>query len=147
MSLADDLKKNLDNSKKNKTQVDELTELFNDATVSSIRKYIEGVRDGSIEITSSADLARLFNIFAELNNLGDGEQGEGILPELPSSQLSYISDNIETVEKTDDSGNTYEEEVVDLDELSKISDEAYEELLNNRTKELNNMNTGDGTNG
>ena len=125
----------------NRTKKEELAELFNTATLKSIKQYIKGVNDGSIVVENVSDMARLVNIYAELNDISYGEgSGEGVLPPVPETQLSYLGDAKEEKTVVDEDGNISTESVVDLNDIAQLSDEAYEELLNKRADELNVQN-------
>lgn len=137
--MVDDIRNKV--GEPNRSKKEELAELFNTATLKSIKQYIKGVNDGSIVVENVSDMARLVNIYAELNDISYGEgSGEGVLPPVPETQLSYLGDAKEEKEVVDEEGNISTESVVDLNDIAQLSDEAYEELLNKRADELNVQN-------
>lgn len=139
MGMVDDIRGKV--GEPNRTKKEELAELFNTATLKSIKQYIKGVNDGSIVVENVSDMARLVNIYAELNDISYGEgSGEGVLPPVPETQLSYLGDAKEEKTVVDEDGNISTESVVDLNDIAQLSDEAYEELLNKRADELNVQN-------
>ena len=139
MGMVDDIRNKV--GEPNRSKKEELAELFNTATLKSIKQYIKGVNDGSIVVENVSDMARLVNIYAELNDISYGEvSGEGVLPPVPETQLSYLGDVKEEKTVVDEDGNISTESVVDLNDIAQLSDEAYEELLNKRADELNVQN-------
>lgn len=139
MGMVDDIRNKV--GEPNRSKKEELAELFNTATLKSIKQYIKGVNDGSIVVENVSDMARLVNIYAELNDISYGEgSGEGVLPPVPETQLSYLGDAKEEKTVIDEDGNISTESVVDLNDIAQLSDEAYEELLNKRADELNVQN-------
>lgn len=139
MGMVDDIRNKV--GEPNRSKKEELAELFNTATLKSIKQYIKGVNDGSIVVENVSDMARLVNIYAELNDISYGEgSGEGVLPPVPETQLSYLGDAKEEKPVVDEDGNISTESVVDLNDIAQLSDEAYEELLNKRADELNVQN-------
>lgn len=139
MGMVDDIRNKV--GEPNRSKKEELAELFNTATLKSIKQYIKGVNDGSIVVENVSDMARLVNIYAELNDISYGEgSGEGVLPPVPETQLSYLGDAKEEKTVVDEDGNISTESVVDLNDIAQLSDEAYEELLNKRADELNVQN-------
>lgn len=137
--MVDDIRNKV--GEPNRSKKEELAELFNTATLKSIKQYIKGVNDGSIVVENVSDMARLVNIYAELNDISYGEgSGEGVLPPVPETQLSYLGDAKEEKTVVDEDGNISTESVVDLNDIAQLSDEAYEELLNKRADELNVQN-------
>lgn len=137
--MVDDIRSKV--GEPNRSKKEELAELFNTATLKSIKQYIKGVNDGSIVVENVSDMARLVNIYAELNDISYGEgSGEGVLPPVPETQLSYLGDAKEEKTVVDEDGNISTESVVDLNDIAQLSDEAYEELLNKRADELNAQN-------
>ena len=137
--MVDDIRNKV--GEPNRSKKEELAELFNTATLKSIKQYIKGVNDGSIVVENVSDMARLVNIYAELNDISYGEgSGEGVLPPVPETQLSYLGDAKEEKTVIDEDGNISTESVVDLNDIAQLSDEAYEELLNKRADELNVQN-------
>ena len=139
MGMVDDIRNKV--GEPNRSKKEELAELFNTATLKSIKQYIKGVNDGSIVVENVSDMARLVNIYAELNDISYGEgSGEGVLPPVPETQLSYLGDAKEEKTVVDEDGNISTESDVDLNDIAQLSDEAYEELLNKRADELNVQN-------
>ena len=121
MSMADRIRENAEQKKLERTPEQRLRDTFNTASLTLINQFMAKVMAGSIDIDDVGDLTRLFQIYMQINNINDGMQdGTGQLPALSATQKEIITDKIATERVTIDGE---EDEIISLDELTKLSDE------------------------
>lgn len=125
---------------KNASSEERLRDTFNEASEMLINRFMGEVLSGSRELESTADLARLFNIYMQVNDLNTGDSmGDGMLPEISPSKLNIIEETMPT-SKTIVDGE--EETVIDLNEVAELSAEDIAKMLMDTEEEMNKQNEG-----
>lgn len=138
MSMADDLREKVNKNKKDMNSKEGLAEAFNGVSLKLIKQFIGNVEAGSVQIDDVADLARLFSIFTDINDISTGAgEGNGTLPKMTSMQRNTMSEDVKLHQEGDEEDG---EDYVDIDDLlSKNSDE-IEAMLNKREMQMNKEN-------
>lgn len=139
MSLSKQMRDQLEKSKNKTNSKDQLVDSFNDATLMLIKQFIGNVQSGAVSIDDTADVMRLFQIFEKINDIQTGDNGTGTLPAMTGVQKELMEDVVKTEKKII---NGEEEDVVDLEELSKLSVEDITKMMNQREVQVNRDNEG-----
>lgn len=114
---------------------EQLRDTFNNASKLLINRFMQDVLSGDKEIESTADLARLFSIYLQVNGINEGMSGaEGALPEISPGRLEILEEVLPT-SKTVVEGE--EETIVDLDKLADISAEELAVMLSKTEEQMN----------
>jgi len=140
MKFSDELKDRME--QKEKTPKEELAEEFNKVASKSLRNFMKDMDNGTIQMDDTADMMRLFQIYMQVNDLGNGEEGTGALPAMTSTQRDDMRELVDTHEEEDEEGETTE--YVDLDMLASMDEEEVEEMSKKREKQMNNQNVEEG---
>ncbi|WP_212685896.1 hypothetical protein, partial [Salmonella enterica] len=84
---------------KEKTPKEELAEEFNKVASKSLRNFMKDMDNGIIQMDDTADMMRLFQIYMQVNDLGNGEEGTGALPAMTSTQRDDMRELVDTHEE------------------------------------------------
>ena len=106
MKFSDAIRDNVNKKKSNKDVKGEVRNEFNQVTLKLIKRFIEDVETGTVAVTDIADVMRLYNMYLSVNEIGEGEDGTGRLPELPRKQRQFLEGKVLSL----DEGNSEEEE-------------------------------------
>lgn len=137
--FSDQLKSKLEQGKG--SSADQLTEKFNQASLILIERFLDEVLTQNIVLDDTADLTRLFQIFAEINNIKEMGEGEGgKLPPLSSRQSNSIRKFVETELEETETGE--EEEYIDPMSLDSLTEDVLSDMLSQRAVDLNEDNAG-----
>ncbi|BDA81485.1 hypothetical protein [Staphylococcus phage vB_SsapH-Golestan-100] len=93
---------------------------FNNTAQTLTKAFFQKVQNGEVEITDVNEFQRIFAMFLQINELENGTDGNGVLPQLSVSQNRALDQNIEF--ESDDEGEQY---VVE----SSIEDMTEEDLM------------------
>lgn len=93
---------------------------FNNTAQTLTKAFFQKVQNGEVEITDVNEFQRIFAMFLQINELENGTDGTGMLPQLSVSQNRALDQNIEF--ESDDEGEQY---VVE----SSIEDMTEEDLM------------------
>lgn len=140
MSWADKVRDNVDREKGNKNSKDAVKDAFNDTALELIKQFSDNVAMGAVEVRDMNDMARLYNIFMSINELDNGEEGSGRLPELPRSQVEVFGDTVNTIESDEADGE--DQDFIDEESFNELTAEDIEKMLIEREKAVNDTNEG-----
>ena len=93
---------------------------FNNTAQTLTKAFFQKVQNGEVEITDVNEFQRVFAMFLQINELENGTDGNGVLPQLSVSQNRALDQNLEF--ESDDEGEQY---IVE----SSIEDLSEEELM------------------
>lgn len=93
---------------------------FNNTAQTLTKAFFQKVQNGEVEITDVNEFQRIFSMFLQINELENGTDGNGVLPQLSVSQNRALDQNLEF--ESDDEGEQY---IVE----SSIEDLSEEDLL------------------
>lgn len=93
---------------------------FNNSAQTLTKAFFQKVQNGEVEITDVNEFQRIFAMFLQINELENGTDGNGVLPQLSVSQNRALDQNLEF--ESDDEGEQYLVE-------SSIEDLSEEELM------------------
>lgn len=93
---------------------------FNNTAQTLTKAFFQKVQNGEIEISDVNEFQRIFAMFLQINELENGTDGNGTLPQLSVSQNRALDQHIEF--ESDDEGEQY---VVE----SSIEDMSEEDLM------------------
>lgn len=93
---------------------------FNNTAQTLTKAFFQKVQNGEVEITDVNEFQRVFAMFLQINELENGTDGNGVLPQLSVSQNRALDQNLEF--ESDDEGEQY---VVE----SSIEDMTEEDLM------------------
>lgn len=93
---------------------------FNNTAQTLTKAFFQKVQNGEVEITDVNEFQRIFAMFLQINELENGTDGNGVLPQLSVSQNRALDQNLEF--ESDDEGEQY---IVE----SSIEDLSEEDLL------------------
>lgn len=93
---------------------------FNNTAQTLTKAFFQKVQNGEVEITDVNEFQRIFAMFLQINELENGTDGNGVLPQLSVSQNRALDQNLEF--ESDDEGEQYLVE-------SSIEDLSEEELM------------------
>lgn len=120
MSLAKNIRENVEKRKENISSEQELRELINQAAVKSLKQFIARIDAGEIPIDNMSDFIRVLGAYKEINNITSAMEGTGggaSLPELDLRQEKVLNDHINDGKiKKKEVGD---EERLDVTELSE----------------------------
>ena len=140
MSWADKVRDKVNRQKGHKNSKDEVKDAFNETTLKLIKQFSDNVEMGAVEITDVNDVARLYNIFLNINDLDQGEEGAGKLPGLPRSQAEVFGEAVTTIESEEEDGEI--KDYINEGEFSKLTAEDVERLMLEREQAVNDTNEG-----
>lgn len=134
--LTDQFRDRLNREEDKKNTREQLADTFNVTAVKLIEEFMNEVNSNNIRIDDTADLMRLFQIYAEINNLKDITQaGTGSLPELSQRQSRHINKYVETDEVRTSEGDY--EDVIDPESLMNLGEEEITQMIKEREIEMN----------
>lgn len=117
MSMADNIKNKIKKKKDNSTSIEDILDVFNEATSKSVKLHVQKMLSGEIAVDSVSDLHRLFSIWKEINEIDgmiEGGGGQAALPEINMKQDKVFQDQIESGKiSTNEEGQL---DVMDMDE-------------------------------
>lgn len=89
---------------------------FNNSAQTLTKAFFQKVQNGEVEITDVNEFQRIFAMFLQINELENGTDGNGVLPQLSVSQNRALDQNLEF--ESDDEGEQYivESSIEDLSE-------------------------------
>lgn len=89
---------------------------FNNTAQTLTKAFFQKVQNGEVEITDVNEFQRIFAMFLQINELENGTDGNGVLPQLSVSQNRALDQNLEF--ESDDEGEQYlvESSIEDLSE-------------------------------
>lgn len=140
MKFSDAIRDNVNKKKSNKDVKGEVRNEFNQVTLKLIKRFIEDVETGTVAVTDIADVMRLYNMYLSVNEIGEGEDGTGRLPELPRKQRQFLEGKVLSL---DEGHSEEEEEYIDETTFEDMTTEEVEKLLIQREEELNSFNEGE----
>ncbi|QQO41150.1 hypothetical protein 015DV002_196 [Bacillus phage 015DV002] len=136
MSMADNIRNKIKKKKDNGTSVEQILDVFNEATSKSVKLHLQKMLTGEIAIDSVSDLHRLFSIWKELNEIEgmiEGGGGQAALPEINMKQEKVFQDQIEDGKiSTDEEGHL---DVMDMDESEMTELIRQMDIAQNRINE------------
>lgn|SRR5699024_3454043 len=124
MSMADNIKNNVNKIKSDTTSEQELRELINSAASKSMKQFIQRLDSGEIPIDNIADFIRVMGAYKEINNIEstmEGRANSSTLPEIDLRQERVINDTI-------NEGSVMEDEEGKID-VSSMTTEDVSELV------------------
>lgn len=107
---------------------------FNQATLKMSEDFLRKAMNGQKEIRDMADFQRLFAMFMQINELQNGVQGGGTLPELSLGSKQIIDEELNVSENEDGEG------FIDEQALLEMTDEDVRSLLEKKDNEKNMIN-------
>lgn len=140
MSMADEIRERVAKQKKERNSKDELANAFNNVSLKLLNQFIANVQSGAVEIDNVTDVARLFGIYKEINDIQTGEEGTGVLPSMSPTQKKLFEENQVLVTKESENEDEPPEEYIDLEALSNMSSGDIERMLTERETKVNNEN-------
>lgn len=140
MSMADEIRERVAKQKKERNSKDELANAFNNVSLTLLNRFIANVQSGTVEIDNVTDVARLFGIYKEINDIQTGEEGTGVLPSMSPTQKKLFEEHQVLVTKESENEDEPLEEYIDLEALSNMSSGDIERMLTERETEVNNEN-------
>ncbi|UPI12057.1 hypothetical protein [Bacillus phage SBSphiJ4] len=117
MSMADEIRNKINKKKKVLSSEEQVRELLNESLSVSLLQYLQRLLAGEIPIDNMSDLARVYGIYKEVNNINDameGLAGQSTLPEINMKQDKVFDDNIKDGKITSD-----EEGMLDVMDMSE----------------------------
>ncbi|QQO40633.1 hypothetical protein 000TH008_205 [Bacillus phage 000TH008] len=136
MSMADNIRNKIKKKKDSGTSVEQILDVFNEATSKSVKLHLQKMLTGEIAIDSVSDLHRLFSIWKELNEIEgmiEGGGGQAALPEINMKQEKVFQDQIEDGKiSTDEEGHL---DVMDMDESEMTELIRQMDIAQNRINE------------
>ncbi len=139
MNFSDGVKSKLNKKKKELESEEVLRETFNSASLKLIDRFMKDVAVGAVRVESVTDLSRLFQIYAEVNNIKDiGGTGGGSLPALAPKDRDALASFVEIETRPGVDGAI--EETIDLSALANMSEKDVEAMLVKKELELNKKN-------
>ncbi len=117
MSMADEIRNKINKKKKVLSSEEQVRELLNESLSVSLLQYLQRLLAGEIPIDNMSDLARVYGIYKEVNNINDameGLSGQSTLPEINMKQDKVFDDNIKDGKITSD-----EEGMLDVMDMSE----------------------------
>ncbi|QZA69718.1 hypothetical protein 035JT004_227 [Bacillus phage 035JT004] len=105
MSMADEIRNKINKKKQVFSSEAQVRELLNDSLSKTLLHYLQRLNTGEIPIDNMSDLARVYGIYKELNNINDameGLAGQSTLPEINMKQDKVFDDNIQDGKITSD---------------------------------------------
>lgn len=117
MSMADEIRNKINKKKKVLSSEEQVRELINESISVSLLQYLQRLLAGEIPIDNMSDLARVYGIYKEVNNINDameGLAGQSTLPEINMKQDKVFDDNIKDGKITSD-----EEGMLDVMDMSE----------------------------
>lgn len=124
MSMADNIKNNVNKIKSDTTSEQELRELINSAASKSMKQFIQRLDSGEIPIDNIADFIRVMGAYKEINNIEstmEGRANSSTLPEIDLRQERVINETI-------NEGSVMEDEEGKID-VSSMTTEDVSELV------------------
>ena len=107
---------------------------FNQATLKMSEDFLRKAMNGQKEIRDMADFQRLFAMFMQINELQNGVQGTGTLPELSLGSKQIIDDELNVSENEDGEG------FIDEQALLEMTEEDVKSLLEKKDNDKNMIN-------
>lgn len=107
---------------------------FNQATLKMSEDFLKKAMNGQKEIRDMADFQRLFAMFMQINELQNGVQGTGTLPELSLGSKQIIDEELNVSENEDGEG------FIDEQALLQMTEEDVKSLLEKKDNEKNMIN-------
>lgn len=139
MAFSDNVRSKMERKKKDITSEEILRENFNEGSLRLINRFMKDIDSGAVRLESISDFSRLFQIYAEVNNISDlGGEGSGTLPALPSQEREVIADALPIHTESDGENGTVE--FVDLEALTDMTEEDIQKLLVQKEIDLNKRN-------
>ncbi|AYJ75686.1 hypothetical protein BSP18_052 [Bacillus phage BSP18] len=97
MSMADEIRNKINKKKKVLSSEEQVRELINESISVSLLQYLQRLLAGEIPIDNMSDLARVYGIYKEVNNLNDameGLSGQSTLPEINMRQERVLNEAV-----------------------------------------------------
>lgn len=138
MTLSDSIRDNVNKKKGKKDPKEEVRNGFNHVTLKLLKRFIEDVENGTIQVSDIADVMRLYNMYLNINDLANGDEGTGKLPSLPREQLKLLEDSVTVNKATSEDGE--DEVFINEAEFMTKSAEEIQKLLTEREISINNEN-------
>lgn len=97
MSMADEIRNKINKKKKVLSSEEQVRELINESVSVSLLQYLQRLLAGEIPIDNMSDLARVYGIYKEVNNINDameGLSGQSTLPEINMRQERVLNEAV-----------------------------------------------------
>lgn len=97
MSMADEIRNKINKKKKVLSSEEQVRELLNESLTVSLLQYLQRLLAGEIPIDNMSDLARVYGIYKEVNNINDameGLSGQSTLPEINMRQERVLNEAV-----------------------------------------------------
>ncbi|AGY47317.1 terminase small subunit [Bacillus phage phiNIT1] len=97
MSMADEIRNKINKKKKVLSSEEQVRELINESISVSLLQYLQRLLAGEIPIDNMSDLARVYGIYKEVNNINDameGLSGQSTLPEINMRQERVLNEAV-----------------------------------------------------
>ncbi|UPI11806.1 hypothetical protein [Bacillus phage SBSphiJ1] len=97
MSMADEIRNKINKKKKVLSSEEQVRELLNESLSVSLLQYLQRLLAGEIPIDNMSDLARVYGIYKEVNNINDameGLSGQSTLPEINMRQERVLNEAV-----------------------------------------------------
>lgn len=143
MSIADNIKHIASSATDPEEAKKELAQKFNRGSLRLMESFLKRVENGEVEIDTVRDYQGLYNMFLSVNEISlDGSNKGGGIPELSVPQKLSLEEHLKVTKKnvTDEHGNVHQESSVSLDDLSGLSVQKVNDLLEDRGKTINQDN-------
>ncbi|AMB18621.1 terminase small subunit [Bacillus phage Eldridge] len=137
MSMADNIRKKLEQRKAGFSSETEVRDAFNTAASKSLQKFLQRIDTGEIPIDNMSDFVRLLGAYKEINDISgalEGSAGQSMLPEINMKQDKVVDETIASGKMIAD-----EEGLINTDDMSE---EDMAELLRKLDIAQNQLNEG-----
>ena len=137
MSMADNIRKKLEQRKAGFSSETEVRDAFNTAASKSLQKFLQRIDTGEIPIDNMSDFVRLLGAYKEINDISgalEGTAGQSTLPEISMKQDKVLDDTVAEGKLTTD-----QEGLLNTEDMSE---EDVANLLRRLDIEQNQKNEG-----
>jgi len=97
MSMAENIRKKLEQRKAGFSSETEVRDAFNTAASKSLQKFLQRIDTGEIPIDNMSDFVRLLGAYKEINDISgalEGTAGQSMLPEINMKEDKVVEDAI-----------------------------------------------------
>ncbi len=97
MSMAENIRKKLEQRKAGFSSETEVRDAFNTAASKSLQKFLQRIDTGEIPIDNMSDFVRLLGAYKEINDISgalEGTAGQSTLPEINMKEDKIVEDTI-----------------------------------------------------